>query len=64
MTRLVVFLCLFGFLTACSSQPENAAPIILTRYDQELQTFLHSNNSVEELTFLSRHSAFSTLIYR
>lgn len=61
MTRLVVFLCLIGFLTACSSQPENAAPIILTRYDQELQTFLHSNNSVEEQTFLSRHSAFYSL---
>lgn len=61
MTCLVVFLCLVGFLTACTSQPENAAPVVMTRYDQELQTFLHSNDSVEEHTFLSLHSAFYSL---
>ena len=61
MKRMAIFLGFISLLTACRQVKHDPRPLLLTRYDRELATYMQTTDTTSEHDFLDRHHLFHAL---
>lgn len=61
MKRMAIFLGFISLLTACRQVKHDPRPLLLTRYDRELATYMQTTDTASEHDFLDRHHLFHAL---